>query len=231
MSKKRELKRIVQYLMLHGSAIPNIGLLNGKLGISIFFFHYEKCTGNRAYKMLAEDLIDEIYKKVNLNTSFHFDNGLAGIAWGVEYLVRNQFLEANTDEVLMELDEQIMERDVRRVSSTSLERGIKGIGYYALARCGNGNSLFGATNRSYLTDLLCAFNKIPADGEIIFLTSQLKGFMDEKELPQSDFFLKKLIRNVQVMDNSIWEKQHPIGIANNGFTGIALKLIQELYEK
>ena len=37
--KQEILKRIARYLMLHASHTTNIGLLNGKMGIALFFYH------------------------------------------------------------------------------------------------------------------------------------------------------------------------------------------------
>ena len=101
------LQRIANVLLLNASFIDNTGLLNGKFGIAIFFYHYGRYSNNIIYTEYAGELIDEIYEEINTNTPVDFANGLAGIGWGTEYLVRNGFLDADTDETLAEIDKTL----------------------------------------------------------------------------------------------------------------------------
>ncbi len=78
--------RIINTLLLNASFIDNIGLMHGKMGISIFFFHLSRKTGKQIYEDYAGELIDEIYDDINTSTPVDFENGLAGIGWGIEYL-------------------------------------------------------------------------------------------------------------------------------------------------
>ncbi|HEX3009512.1 MAG TPA: lanthionine synthetase LanC family protein, partial [Bacteroidales bacterium] len=104
------LQRIANVLLLNASFIDNLGLLNGKMGIAIFFYHYAKYTGNEVYSEYAGELIDEIYSEINTSTPIDFENGLTGIGWGIEYLVQNGFVEADTDEVLEQIDEAVYQK-------------------------------------------------------------------------------------------------------------------------
>ena len=74
--------------------------------------------------------MDEIYKEITQSASIGFAKGLCGIAWGIEYLIQNDFVKADRDEVLEELDLKILEKDVTRFRDFSLEDGLKGIAYY-----------------------------------------------------------------------------------------------------
>lgn len=98
------LRRIANFLLLNASFIDNLGLLNGKMGIAIFFYHYSRYTQNKIFEDYAGELIDEIYEEINVNTPVNFADGLTGIGWGIEYLVKNHFTEGDTDEVLAEID-------------------------------------------------------------------------------------------------------------------------------
>ena len=61
-------------------------------------------TKNNEYEKKAEELIDNVYHVLNsVNLTTDFENGLAGIGWGIEYLAANGFLEADTDEILEEV--------------------------------------------------------------------------------------------------------------------------------
>ena len=98
------LKRIANILMLNASFINNLGLLNGKMGVAIFFYHYSKYSGNKIYDEYAGELMDEIYSDINTNTPINFEDGLTGIGWGIQYLVKNRFIEADLEESLSEID-------------------------------------------------------------------------------------------------------------------------------
>jgi glycosyltransferase involved in cell wall biosynthesis len=47
-------QRIINGLLLHSSFIDNLGLLNGKMGVSIFFYHLSRKTGNTIYAVLTD---------------------------------------------------------------------------------------------------------------------------------------------------------------------------------
>ncbi len=101
-------QRIVNTLLLNASFIDNPGLMHGKMGIAISFFHLARETGNSVYEDYAGELIDEIYEEIHAKTLCGFENGLAGIGCGIEYLVQNKFIDADTNEVLEEFDNKII---------------------------------------------------------------------------------------------------------------------------
>jgi len=102
-------QQIINTLLLNASFIDNIGLMHGKMGISIFLFQLARQTKNQIYEDYAGELIDEIYEEITTNTPVDFENGLAGIGWGIEYLVQNKFIEADTDVVHSESNERIFQ--------------------------------------------------------------------------------------------------------------------------
>lgn len=101
-------QRITNTLLLNASFIDNLGLMHGKMGIAIYFFHLARETKSSIYEDYAGELIDEIYEEISIHTPCDFGNGLAGIGWGIEYLVQNGFIDADTDEVLEEFDKRII---------------------------------------------------------------------------------------------------------------------------
>lgn len=101
------LKRISNILLLNTSFTDNLGLLNGKMGIAIFFYHYFRYSGKNIFEDYAGELVDQIYSEISTNTSINLSDGLTGIGWGIEYLVKNGFVQADTDEALSEIDSAI----------------------------------------------------------------------------------------------------------------------------
>lgn len=182
-TQNETLRRIAQYLMLHSSFTHNIGLLNGKIGISIFFYHYARYTERKIYNLFADELIDEIYSEINKKVSCSFEDGLCGIAWGIEYLIKNNFVGANADEVLGELDKQIVEWDVRRISDYSLQTGLTGIACYVISRIENKTHENVYISQDYINDLIESLTqKQDINKEIPILINQLETIINKKRI-------------------------------------------------
>lgn len=128
------LRRIANVLLLNASFTDNLGLLNGKMGIAIFFYQYSKYSGNKIYSDYAGELIDEIYEEINTNTLVDFANGLTGIGWGIEYLVKNGYVEANTDEALAEIDKIIFQSSIDKPFLLNNSKDMFGYGLYFISR-------------------------------------------------------------------------------------------------
>jgi len=153
------LTRIANVLLLNSSFIDNLGLLNGKMGIAIFFYQYSRYSGNTMYSDYAGELIDEIYEGIDTSTQVDFANGLTGIGWGIEYLVNHNFLEADTDEVLEDFDKAIYQSYLNRPYLLEDGNDVFGYGFYFMARLKrlvtdeeNLNELIKKQHLIYLTD-------------------------------------------------------------------------------
>lgn len=127
-------RRIANVLLLNASFTDNPGLLNGKMGIAFFFYHYSRYTRKKIYEDYAAELIDEIYEDINTSTPVNFENGLTGIGWGIEYLVKNKFVRADTDEVLTEVDNSVFRNSIYRPFLLDSRNDIFGYGLYYLNR-------------------------------------------------------------------------------------------------
>lgn len=153
------LRRIANVLMLNAGFFDNPGLLNGKMGIAIFFYHYSRYSKNKLYEDYAGELLDEIYEEINTSTPVNFENGLTGIGWGIEYLVKNGFVQADTDEALEEVDTIVCRNSLYRPFLLESRNDFFGYGLYFLARLrergndsDNLNTLFKKQHLIYLTD-------------------------------------------------------------------------------
>jgi hypothetical protein len=165
------LLRIARHLIMHASFLTDLGLYHGKMGVVLFFAHYARYTGEIMYDEFAGNLIDEIQEEIHADIPINFESGLCGIGWGVEHLLQNGFMEGDSDEVLLEIDRKIMERDLRRIADISVRTGLKGISYYIHKRV---TSLCRKSTKTpfdsmYLSDWTLAANgiSIPNDQEIL----------------------------------------------------------------
>ena len=131
----------------------NIGLLSGAMGEALFLFHYDKFNGeNRVYNRGIE-LIEIIFKTINggnLQTSFC--NGLAGVGWGIEYLIENNFIEEDIRDSLTEIDDLIGEMMVNEMANGHFDylHGASGNVLYLLRRRQSNSSKIDSYLKRYL---------------------------------------------------------------------------------
>ena len=140
------LKRIADYLVINSSFLPSPGLLNGSMGSVIFLFVYSRRCGQDMYADYACELIEKIQKRLHLDTEFSYANGLAGIGVGLDFLIRNSYIEADSDEFLEDFDKRLL--DVVGYGlprGLSLERGVLGLCRYFLCRYCENSVKFSAT--------------------------------------------------------------------------------------
>ncbi len=117
--------------------ITDLGLMNGKMGLSIFFSHLAQETNNEEYQNFAEELLEEICGAINL-ASFDFESGIPGIGWGLEYLLQNNLIKVDAEDVFKEFDVMVLEYlllDINLKTNT-LDKLI-GYGVYFLKRIQN----------------------------------------------------------------------------------------------
>lgn len=130
--------KIAKHSQEIGFNSTNHGLLNGNTGLSIFFYNLALKTGISEYEKFADSLLDRSFSNLSSSASPDFENGLAGIGWGIEYLVQNKFAEGNTDEILEEVDNKVF-RSLNEETHTSFEltTGLTGYLYYLIMRLKN----------------------------------------------------------------------------------------------
>jgi hypothetical protein len=170
------LERIANVLLLNSSFIDNLGLLTGKMGIAIFFYQYARYTDNTMFIDYAGELIDEIYDEINPGTTVSFEDGLTGIGWGIEYLVKNKLVQADTDEALAEIDNALYRSRINSPILIKNGKDIFGYGLYYIARLigreiddNNLNTLMKKYHLIFLSD----------ECERILVQNQYKGFSIE----------------------------------------------------
>lgn len=148
-------EKIIHHLILQSFFVKDLGLFHGKMGIVLLFFEYGKYTNCDIYTDVGEELLDNILNQLHENLPFHFDSGLSGIGWGIEYLLQNHFIEGNNNEICLEIDRKIMQINLRQLNNTTLETGLDGLYYYISARIRGAifqnNSI--PFNNAYLNDL------------------------------------------------------------------------------
>ena len=146
--------QIARLIQQNGLTGMNHGLMHGHTGLCLFFYQLAKSTNNPEYEQLADDLLDKVFSNLNTSSSADFENGLAGIGWGIEYLVQNGYAEGATDEILEEVDNKVFKAlHEENLTSFDLGNGITGFLFYLISRLKkptNPNSMAQRINRELL---------------------------------------------------------------------------------
>ena len=98
------LQQIANTIVLNTGTVKNSGLLDGKTGIVLFLFHYAQLTGKKVYRDFATELLDKIPDDLYNTMPADFVKGLTGIGWGIRYLITGNFINADAEDVLEEID-------------------------------------------------------------------------------------------------------------------------------
>ena len=124
----------IHHLLLQSPFIKDIGLLHGKMGVALFFYHYAKHTDNTVYSDYADDLLDDVWKNLHNRLPDTFESGSTGIVWGIEYLIQNNFVQGNSNDICEDVDARIMQTDLRRMTPEFIQKELEGFLHYVLIR-------------------------------------------------------------------------------------------------
>ncbi len=146
-----KIKIIVALLERNIDKLNNQGLLHGKMGISLFLFHLGRKTSDGDCTALAENIVEQVYENIeNGNTTPDFENGLAGIGWGLEHIIQSGFFDGDRDSILSDLDNKIFQYLMSKDDiSLGLQNGLLGYGIFLISRL-RGKKLTHLTDHNYL---------------------------------------------------------------------------------
>ena len=131
---EHHLQQISNMLLLNGTLTYCPGLIHGKMGISIFFYHDARHKCFDLLENYALDLIDEIQEQIHANSPADYERGVAGIGIGIDYLIQNGFLKA-TDDIFDDFDQRMYRAVMYDPwQDFSLYDGLTGYGRYWIMR-------------------------------------------------------------------------------------------------
>lgn len=111
-------KSFVHFLLLNGYSQANSGLMYGKLGISLSLFEASRLCHDEMVEGYAYDLLSEALASSIIDYSF--DNGKAGIAWAILYLINGQYIDADYQELYSSEHDSLIEflKKTERIDAT-----------------------------------------------------------------------------------------------------------------
>lgn len=167
---------IAEILKHNLSIVKNQSLLYGNTGLCIFFYHLSRYTKNSEYEIIASSLLDEVIENINDSIPLDFENGLAGIGWGIEYLLQNKFVEGEADEILEEIDNRIFVfLSEKSPANFELTTGLTGYLFYYINRLNNKAKKPSEVQKININVLIYIINKIDE-----LVTSQFHTIVRDK---------------------------------------------------
>ncbi|RNC64979.1 lanthionine synthetase LanC family protein [Proteiniphilum sp. X52] len=100
------IRKLVDYLLLNACSINSSGLYNGKAGIAWALFEVARYLQDEYIEDQAFDLLQEAL--ISKTDDIGFENGLSGIGHVLIYLIKNDFIDADFDELFGEKYEKIL---------------------------------------------------------------------------------------------------------------------------
>lgn len=105
---QEQVSKIASFLstkILEKPKSEKIGLINGKLGIAIFFAHLFNETKDNNYLALYQEGLSEIINFLNTNeVPLKYSTGLSGICWGLNHLYNIGAIIGDDIESLSKID-------------------------------------------------------------------------------------------------------------------------------
>lgn len=131
---KEKIVAINQHLILNAFNLNDPGLFRGKMGIILYFYIFSRYSHEKIYEDFASELLLDLFEEINIHIPFFFDDGLCGIGWGIEFLAQNEYIQVDTNEILSDVDQLVMQIDPARLIDDSMEKGLLGLVNYVTAR-------------------------------------------------------------------------------------------------
>ncbi|TQM51503.1 lanthionine synthetase-like protein [Arcticibacter tournemirensis] len=104
---KKRIIKLSNIFVMTENYVSNIGLTSGKMGIIMFLYYSSRIVNCKSYQDLADSLMDKLFEDIKSNTNFSFSNGLAGLPFAINRLVKDKFIDADPDDIFIQLDKKI----------------------------------------------------------------------------------------------------------------------------
>lgn len=191
------------------------GLYDGKAGLCIAYLLLSEVCKLERFKTKAIEIIDNLNNNISNVRILDFGSGLAGIGWAIEWMVQNEFIEADTDEVLEDLDTELYKSIVYGSSpNLSLSNGALGKALYFYKRLNARNSGRIRSRTSKIEESLIILTDEISDGLLNSETGLIRSdIMIKKqdshhilEIAQALIFLSKIYKerlNTDVVSRTI----------------------------
>jgi len=217
-------QKIYNHLLLNVAYIANPGLYSGKTGCLLFFAHYARLFEDDVNNEIVSEIIDDIFASAGNLSSLNIPDGVCGIGWGVEYILQNQLMEGDSDEILADLDKMIYSRGIKTIVSQADFIGVlKYIAIRLTSSCGENKNI--PFPHNYLLELYQAA-KDPEKMPDFAVNNDVD--IIKKVLEKGRYRRKPLGLSPEMTGQVSLDKFPlvPLGL-HNGLSGLGIKLMLE----
>jgi len=102
----KSLQRIANTNVLYSYHLQNEGLLNGRMGIIFFLYRYADYSGCTYYRDFSDKLLDYVLS-FSCRIPVDFEDGLSGVGWAVNYLIKGGLVDGDPNDVLQDVDKKV----------------------------------------------------------------------------------------------------------------------------
>jgi hypothetical protein len=117
MIDEKDLRKLSDYVLLNACSVGSTGLYNGKSGMSLSLFHVARYLNDEEMEEQAFDLLQE--SLLTKNEDISFENGLAGVGYTLLYLIKNEYIDADFEELFGEQAQTILCKMKDRIFDSS----------------------------------------------------------------------------------------------------------------
>jgi len=197
---KTILQKTANILFVNAQQINKTEVLGGITGITIFFYNYSRFSKIENYNSFADYLLDILIENLDKMDLLELIN----FSWGIEYLIINNFVEGDSNEILEEIDERIVSYSE---SSNSKDDSEVFWGLFLLSRIKNDN-IKKRLKAKYSKIIIENFKKIfetRKEHSLSYLNSMLFSFMEIYFLNLLELEKNKIVYNrlLSVIFNSL----------------------------
>jgi lantibiotic modifying enzyme len=87
-----------------------IDLINGKMGLCIYYYYLSRWEEKEEFKQIAGKLLDDVVSNLSETMNITVAKGLAGIAIGISHLVKKKIIGGDINAILEDIDSCIFKR-------------------------------------------------------------------------------------------------------------------------
>jgi hypothetical protein len=100
------IRKLVDYILLNACSVSSSGLYNGKAGMALALFETARYLQDEYIEEQALNLLQEAL--LSKTDDIGFENGLSGIGYVLLYLIENDFIDADFEEIFGEKFKKII---------------------------------------------------------------------------------------------------------------------------
>lgn len=138
----------------------HIGLNEGLMGVSLFFFYYSRFIEDETYEDIAYNLLERVLEKIDIGqVELNYASGISGIASCIDFLIKERFLEIESEDFFEDIDHKIFVGiQASPILDCSFQTGITGLCSYFIHHY---EEVISKTAIKATLDKLCSVFSVP----------------------------------------------------------------------